>query len=96
MSLVVWSDSCFIAAPWYLPTTYGPELRLSPGNGGILDSAVWGKIPGAGRPAIRQNGGAGSEPDVAVAGLDQSALIGERDRLGAVVEPEFGENARDV
>ena len=79
-----------------MPTTYGPELWLSPRNGGNLASAVWGKILGAGRPGIRRIGGAGSEPDVALAGFDEPALIGERDRLGAVVEPEFGENAGDV
>lgn len=41
-------------------------------------------------------GGVGSDSDVAVARLDQPALIGERDRLRAVVEPELGEDAGDV
>ena len=55
-----------------------------------------GEIPGSDRLAIRQMEGVGSVPDVAIAGLDQPALIGERDRLSAVVESEFGEDAGDV
>ena len=92
----MWSDSCCIAAPWLVTTTYAPEVWLSPGNGGIRGSAVWGKMPAAGRLGIPQKGGVGSEAEVAVAGFDQPALIGERDSLGAVVEPEFGEDAGDV
>ena len=42
-----------------MTTTYGTEVWLSPGNGGILGSAVWGKIPGAERSGIPQKG----EPD---------------------------------
>ena len=45
---------------------------------------------------IGPSAGANSKPDVAVAGFDQPALIGERHRLGAVGEPELGEDGRDM
>ena len=90
-----WGD-CFIAAPWCIPTTYGTEVWLSSGNGGIHGSADWGKFPGCRTSRPPPIGGVGSEPEVGVAGLDQPALIGERDRLGTVGEPEFREDAGDV
>ena len=46
--------------------------------------------------SVSPNWGVGSEPDVDIAGFDQPALIGERDRLRAVGEPELGEDAGDV
>ena len=37
-------------------------MWLSSGNGGILDSAVWGKIPGACRPGVPQKGESDQNP----------------------------------
>jgi hypothetical protein len=37
-------------------------MWLSPGNGGIHGSAVWGKIPGAGSPGIPQEGESDQNP----------------------------------
>ena len=62
---------------------------------GLAAPPFGGRFPVPAAP-VSPNGGSRSEPDVAVAGFDQTALIRERHHLGAIGEAEFGEDAGDV
>jgi hypothetical protein len=90
------SDSCCIASS--LVGDYNVRPNDVAVFGHRRDSCLrrLGEDPRRWRSRYPPEGGVGSEADVAVAWLDQPALIGERDSLGAVVEPEFGEDAGDV